>query len=110
MLFRSVAHLQDNKASLRALIKEVHNGARGFVYDETSHNAILDAKIEVRTPTGRIDHSVPVDSVGWYYRPLVPGTYSIKASATGYLPREIDNVVVPTSGHVVVDFALTKVV
>ena len=70
---------QDNKNAMLALIHLVHTGVKGFVKD-SSGQPIAEAKIEV------VDRDHPVTSArdGDYWRLLVPGTYTLRASADGY--------------------------
>ncbi len=49
------------------------------------------------------------NSAGAYSLPLQVGTYSVTATATGYLPRTIDNVVVSPNQNTTLNFILTGV-
>jgi carboxypeptidase D len=94
----------DNQMSLVALIRELFKGARGRVTDAETNQPILDASVEVRS----INHPVTVDSLGYYYRPLVAGDYTVRVSAFGYLSRELP-VHVPEGNYAEVNVQLSKV-
>jgi subtilisin-like proprotein convertase family protein len=84
----------ENQESMLAFFERVHEGVRGIVTDAQTVTP-LAATIKV---TG-IDHEVYADpDVGDYHRMLLPGTYSIEISATGYITRIIQDVVVLPDG------------
>ena len=70
-----------NKDALLAYIKEIHKGVKGFVKDQDG-KGIEGAKIHV----AGIAHDVKTAKAGDYWRLLVPGRYSITASADGCDP------------------------
>ena len=70
-----------NKGALLAYIKEIHKGVKGFVKDQNG-KGIEGAKIRV----AGIAHDVKTAKAGDYWRLLVPGRYSITASADGCDP------------------------
>ncbi|XP_077995365.1 carboxypeptidase D-like [Glandiceps talaboti] len=71
---------ENNQEALLQLLEEVHKGVKGFVLDSIDESAIPDATISVQG----IDHNVKTASFGDYWRLLVPGTYTITATADGY--------------------------
>ncbi|XP_037294533.1 carboxypeptidase M isoform X2 [Manduca sexta] len=80
---------QDNKQSLIKYLAEVHRGAHGFVMDENG-NPVERAAIRVK---GR-DVSYHTTKYGEFWRILLPGTYRVDISAEGYLPQEVEFIVI----------------
>ena len=70
---------EDNRQALLAFLWEAHKGVRGFVTN-SSGEPLAGVAIAVE---GR-DHLVHSAAAGDYWRLLSPGTYTVKASATGY--------------------------
>ncbi|KAJ3607438.1 hypothetical protein NHX12_024489 [Muraenolepis orangiensis] len=70
-----------NREALISYIEQVHHGIKGMVYDE-NNNPIGNAEIAV----SGINHDVTSGTEGDYYRLLLPGTYTVTASAPGYHP------------------------
>ena len=91
-----------NKQALISYIKQVHNGVSGFVKTSAS-DPIAGAVIGV---SGR-DHNVMSATDGDYWRLLVPGTYTITASADGYQSASAE-VTVPEEGSAPLNFVLLK--
>jgi len=94
---------EDNREPMLAYIEEVHNGVRGIVTNaETGEpmNAIISVQ--------GIDHDITPDPEnGDYYRLLTPGTYTLTASAFGFL-SQTETVTVPSSGYVELHFQLSS--
>ncbi|XP_015683284.1 carboxypeptidase D, partial [Protobothrops mucrosquamatus] len=80
----------------------VHIGIKGFVRDLVTGAALENATIAV----AGIAHNITTGQFGDYYRLLVPGTYNITASVTGYLPVTTENIEVKEENATVVDFSL----
>ncbi|KAK1881398.1 Carboxypeptidase N catalytic chain [Dissostichus eleginoides] len=59
----------------------VHHGIKGMVYDE-NNNPLGNAEISV----AGANHDVTTGVDGDYFRLLLPGTYTVTASAPGYVP------------------------
>jgi hypothetical protein len=89
-----------NKESLLSYMEFVHKGINGTVWD--NNNNPLAATISI---AGNIKNTTTDPSVGDYHRLLLPGTYSITASAVGFVSQSV-SVTVPISGQVVHNFIL----
>lgn len=93
----------DNRGPLLELIAEVHKGITGFV-KAVNGSPIADATIDI---TGR-DHPVTTAADGDFWRLLVPGTYTVKVTASGYHSTSA-MVVVLDSTATQVNFTLHRV-
>ncbi|KAJ4445265.1 hypothetical protein ANN_07066, partial [Periplaneta americana] len=80
----------DNREALLTYIETVHKGVHGFVRS-TEGNGLPNVTISVEG----ISHNVTTAADGDYWRLLVPGKYSITASAHGYESQTLE-VVVPS--------------
>lgn len=63
-------------------------GIKGFIRDAETHTGISSALIQVEG----VLHSVRSVSSGAYWRLLLPGVYTVTATASGYLPATKYNV------------------
>ncbi|XP_023652725.1 carboxypeptidase N catalytic chain isoform X2 [Paramormyrops kingsleyae] len=70
-----------NREALVSYVEQVHHGIKGMVYDE-NNNPIGGAVISV----SGINHDITSGVSGDYFRLLLPGTYTVKASAPRYQP------------------------
>ncbi|KAI3354320.1 hypothetical protein L3Q82_018854, partial [Scortum barcoo] len=95
---------KQNQRALLQFIHQVHNGVKGTVSDIRDGTGIPNATISVEG----IDHNVTTARAGDYWRLLVPGTYSITASAHGYKPVST-YATVSKGGVEVVDFRLKRI-
>ncbi|KAM7413254.1 hypothetical protein PAMA_020570 [Pampus argenteus] len=95
---------QQNRRALLQFIHQVHTGIKGTVSDIQDGTGIPNATISV----AGIDHTITTAHTGDYWRLLVPGTYSVIASAHGYTPVTTYATVSKHSVEVV-DFRLTRV-
>ncbi|XP_057694558.1 carboxypeptidase D [Corythoichthys intestinalis] len=94
---------EQNRQSLLQFIHQVHHGIKGTVSDIRDGMGIPNATIQIED----IDHNISTALTGDYWRLLVPGTYSITASANGYQPLKT-YATVSKNGVEVVDFRLTS--
>uniref|UniRef100_A0A1A8RAE8 Carboxypeptidase D, a n=1 Tax=Nothobranchius pienaari TaxID=704102 RepID=A0A1A8RAE8_9TELE len=94
---------EQNGRALLEFIHQVHTGVKGTVTDSRDGAGISNATISVEG----IDHSITTASAGDYWRLLVPGTYSITASAHGYKPVRTYATVTEDRAETV-DFRLTQ--
>ncbi|XP_076452817.1 carboxypeptidase D-like isoform X2 [Babylonia areolata] len=96
---------KNNKEALLSYMEKVHIGVKGFVKDADSGAGIANATIHV----DGINHNVTSAQFGDYWRLLVPGKYSILASAEGYHPTEQRDVIVPDNNSgTALDFRLRR--
>ena len=83
-------------------MEAVHWGVRGIISDAFTSQP-LAAMVEV---VGN-DHLVYSDpEVGDYYRMLLPGTYNLRFSADGYIPKIINSVIVLNDSDTYLDAQL----
>ena len=81
----------ENKPAILDLIKKSGQGIAGFVIDSITGDTIKEARITVYP----VDWPIWTDrTTGDFMRPLLPGTYSIKVEANGYISKTINNIVV----------------
>lgn len=79
----------DNQLSLIKFLAEAHRGVQGFVNDV---NGIPLERVSMKVK-GR-DVGFLTTKYGEYWRILMPGMYKMEVFADGYVPREIDFMVV----------------
>ncbi|XP_050521239.1 carboxypeptidase D [Daktulosphaira vitifoliae] len=71
---------ENNRESMLSYMENVHIGIKGLVQDQYN-NAIEGAIISI----SGINHGIKTTNRGEYWRLLLPGTYTVKASAPGYV-------------------------
>ncbi|XP_071639447.1 carboxypeptidase D isoform X1 [Temnothorax longispinosus] len=79
----------ENRASLIKFLAEAHRGVHGFVIDENG-NPIERASVKVKSR----DVSFSTTKYGEFWRILLPGVYKLEVFSNGYMPREVEFVVV----------------
>uniref|UniRef100_A0A1B0CR20 Peptidase M14 domain-containing protein n=2 Tax=Lutzomyia longipalpis TaxID=7200 RepID=A0A1B0CR20_LUTLO len=79
----------DNQLSLVKFLAEVHRGVQGFVTD-MSGTPIEKASLKIK---GR-DVGFQTTRYGEFWRILLPGVYKLEVYADGYIPRDVDFMVV----------------
>uniref|UniRef100_A0A3B4TBF9 Carboxypeptidase D n=2 Tax=Seriola dumerili TaxID=41447 RepID=A0A3B4TBF9_SERDU len=94
---------EQNRRALLQFVHQVHTGVKGTVSDSSDGTGIPNATITV----AEIDHNITTAHTGDYWRLLVPNTYSITASAHGYIPVRT-YATVSKERVEVVDFRLTR--
>ena len=96
----------DNRESMLHYMARVHDGVRGLVTD-----ANTGLPVAATVTVEGIDHEVYTDAdVGDYHRMLLPGTYTLNFSATGYTPQTIPDVAVVSESTTVLDVELYPMV
>ncbi len=91
-----------NQESMLSYMEFVHRGIHGLV--TSSAGTPLPASITVQG-NAKVMHTDP--DVGDFHRLLLPGTYTVTASAAGYLPQTAQ-ITVPASGSVQHNFTLVE--
>lgn len=80
---------EDNRMALIKFLAEAHRGVHGFVMDENG-NPVEKASLKVK---GR-DVGFQTTKYGEFWRILLPGLYKLEVYADGYIPRDVDFIVV----------------
>lgn len=95
---------EDNRAAMLAYMQWSLRGIRGII---TESNTGQPLKAAVRV--AGIDHDVFTDpDAGDYHRMLLPGTYSIQVSATGYMERTVSRIQAGSGKAARADIALIR--
>jgi len=97
-----------NYRALMQYMKQVLYGYRGIVTDGCTGNPMV-AKIEIVGHDAQNSHVYSSLPIGNYHRPIKAGTYTIRASAPGYVSQEYANVTIADSTTIVRNFTLTPV-
>ncbi len=80
----------DNRDAMLDYLARVHQGIRGGVRDKKTNAALLASIYVDNNPQPTFSDA----DQGDYHRLLLPGTYSIRAEAPGYIPYTMTNLVV----------------
>ncbi|XP_027837462.2 carboxypeptidase M-like isoform X1 [Aphis gossypii] len=80
---------EENRLSLVKFLAEAHRGVHGFVMDEHG-NPIEKASLKIK---GR-DVGFQTTKYGEFWRILLPGVYKLEIYGDGYIPKEMDFMVV----------------
>jgi PKD repeat protein len=94
-----------NYQALLAYMEQVLYGFKGLVTDACSNSPIV-AKIELIGHDAMNSHVFSSLPVGNYHRPVKAGTYTIVASAPGYISQQYTNVSITDYNTVVRNFQL----
>ena len=87
----------DNRDALMDICNRADWGLEGVVKDSIT-DTLLYARIEILTPERICIYTDP--NLGDFHKMIQAGTYNIKISANGYIPKAINNVVVPSTGSI----------
>ncbi|XP_046740694.1 carboxypeptidase M isoform X2 [Diprion similis] len=79
----------ENRDALVKFLAEVHRGVQGFVVDENG-NPVERASLKVKSR----DVGFVTTKYGEFWRVLLPGIYKLEVYADGYLPREVEFMVI----------------
>jgi len=96
-------YYHDNLPSMNEMIKRSGWGIAGSVTDSLSGMPV--------SANVWINNLYPVSTspaVGDFHKYVVPGTYTVTVTSSGYIPKTISNVVVPDSGNVSLAFQLAQ--
>ncbi|XP_069669160.1 carboxypeptidase D-like isoform X2 [Periplaneta americana] len=77
---------EENKEALLNYISQVHQGVRGYVFDNSTQKPIPGASLKIE---GR-DSFFRTTPRGEFWRILLPGSYQLQVNAPGYEPQEIE--------------------
>jgi hypothetical protein len=91
-----------NRPAIISLLQKCKQGISGVVRDSSTKDTLTQAVVNIE----EVDWPVFCDPVsGHFHRILQPGTYTVRAWANGYYPKNITNVTVTsdTSTHIIVD-------
>ncbi|XP_048519633.1 carboxypeptidase M isoform X2 [Dendroctonus ponderosae] len=80
---------EDNKMALIKFIAEAHRGVHGFVFD-VAGNPVEKASLKIKSR----DVGFQTTKFGEFWRILLPGMYKLEIYADGFVPREMDFIVV----------------
>ncbi|MEO0079892.1 MAG: M14 family zinc carboxypeptidase [candidate division WOR-3 bacterium] len=78
-------------------------GIRGQIIDSVTGAPVRNALVVPLPP----DWMTYTDTCGWFFKYCLPGTYSIKVMADGYVTKTITGITVPADTWVVQNIALT---
>ncbi|KAF5911297.1 hypothetical protein HPG69_019665 [Diceros bicornis minor] len=93
-----------NREALIQFLEQVHQGIKGMVVDE-NYNNVVEAVISV----SGINHDVTSGDHGDYFRLLLPGTYTVTATAPGFDPQTVSVTVGPGEPKLIsVNFQLKR--
>ncbi len=98
--FQLPTYWEENKEAMLAFMEFAHSGIHGLVTSEAG--TPLDATISVQG-NSKVMHTDPEG--GDYHRLLLPGTYTVTASAAGYQSRT-ELITIPEVGETQHDFVL----
>jgi hypothetical protein len=95
-----------NRAALLGYLGQARDGIHGLVTDPGGQP--VDARVEIVGLDTAADNSYAITDpdVGDYHRLLLPGTYHVLITATGYEPAEFYGVTVPSGGSTILDAVL----
>ena len=101
---RILIEWENNIKSIISFIEEAQNGIRGYVKDENG-NPLKNANIRVKKINTQVwnEKEMKTDQYGRYWRILRPGEYTVQAKYNSNISSE-ENVTVPETGYIVVNF------
>ncbi|XP_050308947.1 carboxypeptidase M isoform X2 [Anthonomus grandis grandis] len=87
--FELPKYWEDNKVALIKYLAEAHRGVQGFVYNEAG-NPVEKASLKIKSR----DVGFQTTKFGEFWRILLPGVYKMEVYADGFVPREVEFMVV----------------
>lgn len=79
----------DNQMSMIKFLAEAHRGVQGFIMDPTG-NPVERAQLKIK---GR-DIGFTTTKYGEFWRILLPGVYKLEVYADGFVPKDVDFMIV----------------
>lgn len=95
------------KGGLISYIENCQKGLQGYVKDSAT-NEPIKAKVWIENHDAYNSEIYSRASTGYYYRPILNGTYNITYSAEGYYSKTISNVIINPNSLVNQDVFLVK--
>lgn len=95
------------KGGLISYIENCQKGLQGHVKDSAT-NEPIKAKVWIENHDTYNSEIYSRASTGYYYRPILNGTYNITYSADGYYPKTVSNIIINPNSLVNQDVFLVK--
>lgn len=95
------------RGGLISYLENCQNGLQGYVKD-SANNEPIKAKVWIENHDSYNSEIYSKSATGYYYRPILNGTYNITYSADGYYSKTISNVIINPNFLVNQDVFLVK--
>lgn len=94
-------------SGLITYIENCQKGLEGYIRDSIT-NQPLRAKVWVETHDGFNSEIYSKTSSGYYYRPILDGTYTISFFCDGYFPKTMPNITISGTGLTIQNVLLAR--